>query len=67
VEHAAALAVPSYPLAQVHPETEKLLGVKSTSFLLVLSYPDVEVGVVHTDGVHNTPTAGDDEVQLVPP
>jgi hypothetical protein len=32
----------------------------------VLSYPDVEVGVVHA-GVHNTPTAGDAEAHLVPP
>ena len=62
VVHATALAVPSDPLAQVHPETEKLLGVKSTSFLLVLSYPDVKVGVGHTDSVHKTPTGGEEEV-----
>jgi hypothetical protein len=36
VEHTAALAVPAYPLEQVHPETEKELGVKLTSILFSL-------------------------------
>ena len=33
----------------------------------MLSYPDVEVGVVQSDGVHNTPAAVDAEAQMVPP
>ena len=70
MEHAAALAVPSYPLAQVHPVTEKLLvGVKLTSFLLVLSYPVVEVGVMQFGGVeHTTPPLSEEAAaQAVPP
>ena len=74
MEHCPALAVPAYPLAQVHPETKKSLDVdvKLTSFLLVLSYPVVEVGVTQFGGVdeHTTPTlAGGEEaaVQMVPP
>ena len=30
--------------------------------MLVLSYPDVKVGVGHTDSVHKTPTGGEEEV-----
>jgi hypothetical protein len=36
VEHAAALAVPANPLEQDHPDTEKVLFVKSISFLFAL-------------------------------
>jgi hypothetical protein len=36
VEHAAALAVPANPVEQFHPDTEKVLGVKSSSFLFAL-------------------------------
>jgi len=71
VEHCPALAVPAYPLAQVHPETKKSLDVdvKLTSFLLVLSYPVVEVGVMQFGGVeHTTPPLSEEAAaQAIPP
>jgi hypothetical protein len=70
VEHTAALAFPSYPLAQVHPDTENSLddGVKLSSSLLVLSYPGVEIGVVQYGGAeHTTPSYGETAAEQVLP
>jgi len=55
VEHVVALAVPANPLEQVHPDTEKVLGVKSSSFLFASRYPVVEVGVTQFGVEHTTP------------
>ena len=53
MEHAAAVAVPAYPLAQVQPVTAKVLIARLVSVLLAPLYPvDDDEGAVQVERLH---------------